>query len=155
MREVVARAGRGVHVLGICNGFQMLAETGLLPGALMQNSQLRFVCRTVPLRVERADTAYSAGYRPGQTIAIPVAHMDGCYYADRDTVAMLEDQGRIVFRYATPEDNPNGSVGDIAGLIDPAGTVLGLMPHPERAADPALGNTDGAPFFRGLAEVLG
>jgi phosphoribosylformylglycinamidine synthase len=81
--------------------------------------------------------------------------MDGCYYADRDTVAMLEDQGRIVFRYATPEDNPNGSVGDIAGLIDPAGTVLGLMPHPERAADPALGNTDGAPFFRGLAEVLG
>jgi phosphoribosylformylglycinamidine synthase len=160
MREVVARAGRGVHLLGICNGFQMLVETGLLPGALMRNRALRFVCRTVPLRVERADTAFTAGYAAGQTARIPVAHMDGCYYADADTVRALEDERRIVFRYAADgpegaEANPNGSVADIAGLVDRAGTVLGLMPHPERAADPALGNADGAPFFRGLAEALG
>ena len=166
MREVVARAHRGVHVLGICNGFQMLTETGLLPGALMRNRDLRFVCRTVTVRVERADTPFTAGYRAGQDARIPVAHMDGRYYADDNTLRTLEDKGQVAFRYAAgaapaPANddrgpaNPNGSVGDIAGLVNAAGNVLGLMPHPERAADPALGNTDGAPFFRGLAAALG
>ena len=166
MREVVARAERGVHVLGICNGFQMLTETGLLPGALMRNNALRFVCRTIDLLVERNDTPFSAGYDTGQVIRIPVAHMDGCYYADDNTVRTLEDKGQIVFRYAAGEGgesrgtrstgsaNPNGSVADIAGLANASGSVLGLMPHPERAADPALDNNDGAAFFNGLAAAL-
>jgi len=162
MREVVARAGRGVAVLGICNGFQMLAETGLLPGALMRNADLRFVCRPVGLRVEATDSPFTGGYRAGQVVRLPVAHMDGNYFADRDTLRALEDEGRVAFRYvadggggaATPAANPNGSADNIAGILNARRSVLGLMPHPERAADPALGGTDGVAFFRGLAEAL-
>jgi len=160
MREVVARARQGVAVLGICNGFQMLTETGLLPGALMRNAALKFVCRPVGLRVEATDSPFTGGYRAGQVVRLPVAHMDGNYYADRDTLAALEDEGRVAFRYAadegapTPAANPNGSADNIAGILNARRTVLGLMPHPERAADPALGGTDGVAFFRGLADAL-
>jgi phosphoribosylformylglycinamidine synthase len=164
MREVVARAGQGVAVLGICNGFQMLAETGLLPGALMRNADLKFVCRRVGLRVETADSPFTGGYRAGQVVHLPVAHMDGNYYADRDTLRALEEEGRVAFRYVADEDgdggaaspaaNPNGSADNIAGILNARRTVLGLMPHPERAADPALGGTDGVAFFTGLARAL-
>lgn len=170
MREVVKRAGQGVAVLGICNGFQMLTETGLLPGALMRNAGLRFVSRPIALRVETTASPLLAGCRAGAVVRYPVAHMDGSYFADPETVARLEGEGRVAFRYvahgeaaapgagppASPNGsaNPNGSVNDIAGLIDGKGTVLGLMPHPERAADPAHGLTDGRAFFRGLVEAL-
>lgn len=161
MREVVNRAGQGVAVLGICNGFQMLAETGLLPGALMCNAGLRFVSRPVALRVETTESPLLAGCTAGQVVRYPVAHMDGNYFADPETLARLEGEGRVAFRYVADEGdpaagpaNPNGSVNDIAGLIDERGTVLGLMPHPERAADPAHGLTDGRAFFTGLVEAL-
>ena len=160
MREVVARAVQGVAVLGICNGFQMLTETGLLPGALMQNAGLRFVSRTLTLRVEPTSSPLMRGYAPGQIVRFPVAHMDGNYVADEDTIARLEGEGRVAFRYvsdhgaADHDGNPNGSVNSIAGLLDTGGRVLGLMPHPERAADPALGLSDGCAFFTGLVEAL-
>ena len=161
LRAVKARAEAGVPLLGICNGFQILCETGLLPGALMRNRDLRFVCRTVTLRVEAAGTPYTTGYTPGQTIRIPVAHHDGNYFADSDTLAALEGEGRVAFRYiaangnAAVDANPNGSCADIAGILDPTGRILGLMPHPERAVDPAHGGVDGVAFFRGLADSLG
>ncbi|MEQ8965644.1 MAG: phosphoribosylformylglycinamidine synthase subunit PurQ [Azospirillaceae bacterium] len=151
LRDVAARAKAGVPVLGICNGFQILAETGLLPGALVRNADLRFVARTVTLTVERADTPYTAGYRAGEEIRIPVAHHDGNYTADADTLARLEGEGRVVLRYGEPV---NGSAADIAGLADPTGRIMGLMPHPERASDPALGPADGQRFFTGLAAAL-
>jgi phosphoribosylformylglycinamidine synthase I len=161
IREVVARARKGVPLLGICNGFQVLTETGLLPGALMRNADLKFVCKDVYLRVDSTESAFTSAYREGQTIRIPIAHHDGNYFADQATLSRLEDQGQIVFRYCDAEGrttaaaNPNGSLGNIAGVINETRTVLGLMPHPERLADSQLGGTDGQALFDGLAEALG
>jgi len=160
MRAVVERARAGVPVLGVCNGFQMLTETGLLPGALMRNASLRFICRDVRLRVENADTIFMRGYRAGQVLRFPIAHHDGNYFADADTLDRLEDQGRVVLRYcdargqATAEANPNGSQRNIAGIASADGRILGMMPHPERLADPVLGGADGFALFRGLFEAL-
>jgi phosphoribosylformylglycinamidine synthase len=151
MREVVERARKGVRVLGVCNGFQILTEARLLPGALMRNAGLRFVSRPVGLRVETTDSAFTTAYARGQEIQVPVAHHDGNYFADEDTLDRLEGEGRVAFRYT---DNPNGSARDIAGVLNEGRTVLGLMPHPERALEPLHGNTDGEPFFRGLVESL-
>jgi phosphoribosylformylglycinamidine synthase len=144
---IAAHAARGGFVLGICNGFQVLTEMGLLPGVLMHNAGLRFTCRVQALRVETTDSAFTAGYRPGQALHIPIAHHDGNYVADADTLARLRGEGRVAFTYI---DNPNGSMGDIAGVLSENRRVLGMMPHPERAADAALGGTDGAALFAGL-----
>ena len=160
MTEVAARAGRGVPLLGICNGFQMLTETGLLPGALMRNATLKFVCRDVHIRVETSQSLFTQGYGSGQPIRIPVAHHDGNYHADDDTLAAMEERGQIAFRYCDPdgtvsaEANPNGARDNIAGVFNEAKTVLGMMPHPERLADPMLGGTDGRALFDGLAGAL-
>ena len=160
MRDVVAKAKAGPPVLGICNGFQVLIEAGLLPGALMRNASLKFVCKDVLLRVERDDTAFTEHYEKGQVIRIPVAHHDGNYFADTETLDRLEEENRIAFRYCdkdgspAEEANPNGSQRNIAGIYNETGRVLGLMPHPERLADPALGGTDGVPMFRSLVEAL-
>ena len=151
MAAVARFAEAGGHVLGICNGFQVLCETGLLPGALMRNATLRFVCRPVRLRVESADSPFTAQWGAGAEPVIPVAHHDGNYRADADTLARLEGEGRIALRYL---DNPNGSLADIAGVLSENRRVLGLMPHPERAADARLGNTDGAALFHGLASAM-
>jgi phosphoribosylformylglycinamidine synthase len=160
MKEVAARAGRGVPLLGICNGFQMLTESGLLPGALLRNARLKFVCRDVLLRVETSQSLFTSRYEAGQVIRIPVAHHDGSYFADPETLARLEDRGQIAFRYCdaqgetSEEANPNGSLDNIAGVYNEAKTVLGLMPHPERLAEAALGGTDGRAMFDGLVEAL-
>ncbi len=151
MQAVRAAAGRGVKVLGVCNGFQVLTEAGLLPGVLMRNAGLKFVCRDVHLKVENVDTAFTCAYQPGQEIRIPVAHHDGNYFADETTLDRLEGEGRIVFRY---RDNPNGSQRGIAGIINDAGTVLGLMPHPERLCEPAQGGSDGRGLFESLLKSL-
>jgi phosphoribosylformylglycinamidine synthase len=160
MAEVARRAERGVPVLGICNGFQVLTEAGLLPGVLMRNASLRFVCRDVHLRVETGQSLFTSRYDSGAVVRFPVAHHDGQYYADDDTLDRLEDGGRIAFRYcdadgaASEAANPNGSVRAIAGIFNRAKTVLGLMPHPERAADPVHGGSDGRALFAGLAAAL-
>ena len=151
MREVATRAAAGVAVLGICNGFQILAEAGLVPGALISNAGLKFVCRPVALEVASTDSIFTAAYGRGQTVELPVAHHDGCFVCAPDDIKRLQDEDRIVFRYL---DNPNGSVGDIAGVLGPGRNVLGVRPHPERAADPRTGGTDGQPLFRGLIEAL-
>ena len=148
---IAAHAARGGYVLGICNGFQVLCEMGLLPGALMRNAGLRFVCRPVALRVETAESAFTAGYAAGQEVVLPVAHHDGNYRADPEALARLEGEGRVAFRY---RDNPNGSVADIAGIVSENRRVLGMMPHPERACEAAHGATDGAAMFRALAGAL-
>ena len=140
MPEVRRFAREGKPVLGICNGFQILTEAGLLPGALKQNDNLKFVCQTVPLTVVNNQTRFSQNYAANQHIHLPIAHADGNYYADEATIQRLEDQHQVVFRY---DDNPNGSVNDIAGIVNEQGNVLGMMPHPERAAEAILGNTDG------------
>lgn len=150
MAAVARHAARGGHVLGICNGFQVLTEAGLLPGALMRNAGLKFICRPVALTVGTADSAFTAGYAAGQTVTFPVAHHDGNYQADTATLDRLEGDGRVAFRYASPI---NGAARDIAGVLSENRRVLGLMPHPERAADPALGGADGAAMFRALAAV--
>ena len=160
MRETVTRAGGGVPVLGICNGFQILTEARLLPGALMRNRSLKYVCRDVNLRVETSQSLFTSRYEEGQAIRIPIAHHDGCYTIDEEGRRRLEDQSQIAFRYCaadgsvTPEANPNGSQSNIAGVFNETKTVLGLMPHPERLADPELGGDDGRPFFEGLVEAL-
>ena len=147
MDEVVRFARKGGKVLGICNGFQVLTEAGLLPGALLQNASRKYVCRHVRLRVENATTAFSRAMHQGQELRIPVGHGAGNYYLDAEGLNRLEGEGQVVFRYL---DNPNGSINDIAGVVNPAGNVLGLMPHPERAAEPVLGCSDGRWFFESL-----
>ena len=138
-------------MIGICNGFQVLTETGLLPGALLRNAGLKYICRTVALRVETSNSAFTGGYNAGQSISVPIAHHDGNYYADPETLSRLRDQDRIAFTY---EDNPNGSVADIAGVLSENRRVLGMMPHPERAAEAAHGGTDGEAVFRALNGAL-
>jgi phosphoribosylformylglycinamidine synthase len=149
MRAVAEKAEKGVLVMGVCNGFQILLEAGLLPGALMRNASLRFVCREVKLQVANANTAFTRRYAPGQMIRCPVAHHDGNYFADAETLARLEGEGRIAFRYAEGT-NPNGSINDIAGIIGERGNVLGLMPHPENLIEAAHGGTDGRALFEGI-----
>ena len=151
MRAVSEAAGRGVPVLGVCNGFQVLTEAGLLPGALMRNAGLSFVSRPVALTVENAQSLFTARYKQGEQISIPVAHHDGNYQADGETLDRLEGEGRIAFRYA---ESVNGSARQIAGIINDAGNVMGMMPHPERALEPAHGNMDGRRLFEGLLEVV-
>ena len=142
---------RGGYALGICNGFQVLTETRLLPGALMRNAGLTFVCKTAPLRVETSDSVFTRGYNAGEVVGIPIAHHDGNYTADADVLAQLKDEDRIAFTYT---DNPNGSAGNIAGILSANRRVLGMMPHPERAAEIGHGGTDGARLFAHLAEAL-
>lgn len=160
MREVVRRAGNGLAVLGICNGFQVLTEAGLLPGALMRNRGLKFINRAVHTRVETSQSIFTSRYAAGQVIEVPIAHADGCYYADAEKLARIEGEGQVAFRYTTPEGeasnaaNPNGSLGNIAGVFNTAKNVLGYMPHPERVCDPLLGGTDGRAMFEALTEAL-
>ena len=160
MQEVIAFAKRGGPVLGICNGFQIACEAGLLPGALLRNASLRFVSAPVHLRVDSIATRFTSEYHIGQVISIPVAHGDGRYTADADTLARLEGEGRVVFRYvsaegeATASANPNGSLRNIAGIVSAEGNVLGMMPHPERALDVTLGSTDGVPLFASILESM-
>jgi phosphoribosylformylglycinamidine synthase subunit PurQ / glutaminase len=154
MRTVKERAEKGVSVLGICNGFQILTETHLLPGALMRNAGLKFVCRPVGLAVCEAQSRFTRRYSSGQTVVFPVAHGEGNYTADDDTLKALEAEGRIAFRYAEG-DNPNGSAHDIAGILNEKRNVLGLMPHPERVCDALIGGTDGRAMFESLIEAIG
>lgn len=157
MDAVRAFAGRGGLVLGVCNGFQILCEAGLLPGALARNAGLKFICRDVYLRVERSDTPFTQGYDAGQAIRVPVAHGEGNYVADAETIARLEGEGRVLFRYAGPDGslapkwNVNGATDAIAGILSERGNVLGMMPHPENHVEPELGPTDGRGLFAGLA----
>ena len=158
MSEVVAHAKRGGPVLGICNGFQIACEAGLLPGALLRNASLRFVSDAIHVRVESIATQFSSKYHLGQVLQIPIAHGDGRYTADADTLERLEGEGHVVFRYVTRDGhvtvaaNPNGSERNIAGIINAAGNVLGMMPHPERALDARLGSTDGTALFQSVLE---
>ena len=153
MRDVKQKAENGTAVLGICNGFQVLTETGLLPGALMRNADLKFVCRPVGLQVEETQSAFTRSYSQGERVVFPVAHGDGNYFADDATLDRLEGEGRVAFRYARG-DNPNGSARDIAGILSEKRNVLGLMPHPERVCDSLLGGTDGIALFQSLIETL-
>jgi phosphoribosylformylglycinamidine synthase subunit PurQ / glutaminase len=151
VRAVVEAANKGVPVLGVCNGFQVLTEAGLLPGALMRNAELNFICRTVSLKVETSQSLFTAGYEQGQTIRLPIAHHDGNYFADAATLDRLEGEGRVAFRYA---EACNGSQRDIAGVLNEAGNVLGMMPHPERAIEPELGGTDGRALLESAVRAL-
>ncbi|WP_299145565.1 phosphoribosylformylglycinamidine synthase subunit PurQ [uncultured Tateyamaria sp.] len=150
-RAVKAHADKGGYVLGICNGFQVLTETGILPGALLRNAGLKYICKTVGLKIETSQSAYTEGYNAGDVIDIPIAHHDGNYFADDATLAALTDEDRIAFSYT---DNPNGSQRDIAGILSSNRRVLGMMPHPERAADSGHGGTDGQALFRAVAGQL-
>lgn len=150
MQQVVAHAQQGKFVLGICNGFQILTEAGLLPGALVRNRDLHFICDRVELKVERTDLPWTQAYSVGQVVTIPLAHGEGRFYADKETLEQIEANNQVLFRYAS--DNPNGSVNNIAGICNRQGNVLGMMPHPERASDPILGGTDGLKLFQGLLE---
>lgn len=160
MGAVATFAQAGGPVIGSCNGFQVLCESGLLPGALMRNASLEFRCQPQRLRVERAAPPFTDALREGETLSVPISHGDGAYYADADTLARMEANGQIAFRYcgedggATPEANPNGSLSNIAGVVNEAGNVLGLMPHPERAVEAALGRTDGLRLLRSLDAAL-
>ena len=158
--DLKKRAAEGVFVLGICNGFQILTECGLLPGALIRNRNLKYVCRDVTLSVEQTDSVFTGKYKQGEVIRIPVAHHDGNYIADENTLQQLQDDGRVAFRYcndtgdASDDANPNGSARNIAGVFNAERTVLGMMPHPERLADTRLGGCDGVPMFESLLERL-
>lgn len=160
MAALADRAGSGVSVLGVCNGFQILTEAGLLPGALMRNAGLKFVCRDVHLRVENAGTRFTSHYANSQVIRVPVAHGDGNYFTSSDTLKRLEDDGRVVFRYCSEDGalsdaaNPNGSLNHIAGIINENGNVLGMMPHPENLIDPLLGGVDGLALFESVLEQV-
>lgn len=160
MREVIAFANAGGPVAGVCNGFQILCEAGLLPGALMRNRSLKFRSRPVYLLVEKSQPPFTSEYAVGQVLQVPIAHGEGCYTADPEILDDLEATGRVVFRYCdavgsvTPEANPNGSARGIAGIVSPAGNVLGMMPHPERVVDPVLGSTDGLGLFQSVADFL-
>ena len=153
MKEVVLKAQKGAAVLGICNGFQVLTECGLLPGVLMRNAALNFVCRNTRLIVDNNTTPFTGLYQQGEEVIIPVAHNEGNYFADDETLNELSSEGRIVLSYA-PDDNPNGACRNIAGICDLSGRVLGMMPHPERRAEAALGGEDGKRMFTGLVEAL-
>ncbi|MCU0551849.1 MAG: phosphoribosylformylglycinamidine synthase subunit PurQ [Leptolyngbya sp. Prado105] len=160
MRATIDHAKSGKLVLGICNGFQVLTEAGLLPGALVRNRDLHFICDRVSLKVDRSDLPWTQGYKTGQVIELPIAHGEGSYYADADTLKELEDNGQVLFRYSdatgnlTPKGNPNGSLNHIAGICNRQGNVLGMMPHPERASDPALGKVDGLALFEGICKAV-
>jgi phosphoribosylformylglycinamidine synthase len=160
MRAVAERAKQGQPVLGVCNGFQILTEAGLLPGALMRNATLKFACKDVHVRVENSQTLFTGGYEAGRPLRFPIAHADGNYFADDATLDRLEARGQIAFRYCsaegdvTADGNPNGSARSIAGVFNETKTVLGLMPHPENAVDPLLGSVDGQGLFKGLIEAL-
>ncbi|WP_295809926.1 phosphoribosylformylglycinamidine synthase subunit PurQ [uncultured Nitratireductor sp.] len=149
MQAVAEKARQGVLIMGVCNGFQVLVEMGLLPGALMRNASLKFVCREVKLEVTNANTAFTRGYQPGQIIRCPVAHHDGNYFADAETLKRIEGEGQVAFRYAEGT-NPNGSVNDIAGIVSDSGNVLGMMPHPENLIEAAHGGDDGRALFAGI-----
>jgi phosphoribosylformylglycinamidine synthase len=151
MQAVIKAAERGVPVLGVCNGFQILTEAGLLPGALMRNAGIRFVCRMVGLTVENNRSVFTSGYAAGEQVRIPVAHHDGNYFADTDTLDRLEGEGRVALRYA---ENVNGSARNIAGVLDAAGNVLGMMPHPERMIEAVHGGSDGRRLFEGLVRQI-
>ncbi|GEO83194.1 MULTISPECIES: phosphoribosylformylglycinamidine synthase subunit PurQ [Alphaproteobacteria] len=153
MQAVKAAAERGVKVLGVCNGFQILLEAGLLPGALMRNASLKFVCKEIKLEVVNADTAFTRAYAKGQIIRCPVAHHDGNYFADQETLKAIEGNGQVVFRYADGT-NPNGSINDIAGVINAKGNVLGMMPHPENLIEAAHGGNDGRGIFASALDVI-
>ncbi|MCH2075394.1 MAG: phosphoribosylformylglycinamidine synthase subunit PurQ [Rhodobacteraceae bacterium] len=150
-RELKAHVERGGYALGVCNGFQVLTETGILPGALVQNASTKFICKTATLRVETSSSAFTARYNAGAEIDVPIAHHEGNYRVDEGGLARLQDEDRIAFRYT---DTPNGALDDVAGILSDNRRVLGMMPHPERAADVALGLTDGTPLFASLAEAL-
>ena len=158
MKAVTRFAAGGGLVLGICNGFQILLEAGLLPGAMLRNQNLKFICRPVHLRAENTSLPFTNALQPGQVLTVPVAHAEGNYFADERTLDDLEKSGRVVFRYCAPDGtvtaaaNPNGSVRNIAGIVNEGGNVLGMMPHPERAADARLGSTDGLHLFRSMVE---
>jgi phosphoribosylformylglycinamidine synthase I len=160
MKSLQEHVSKGKYVLGICNGFQILTESGLLQGALVRNRDLHFICDRVPLRVERNDLPFTKKYQHQQVISLPIAHGEGCYFADADTLKELEDNHQVVLRYSdaigniTNDANPNGSVSNIAGICNKQGNVLGMMPHPERAAEGILGGTDGKALFEGLLEGL-
>jgi phosphoribosylformylglycinamidine synthase len=160
MDAVRTFAGTGGLVLGVCNGFQILCESGLLPGVLMRNAQLKFICKNVYLKVERSVTPFTRGYNAGQVLKVPVAHGEGNFVADADTLARIEGEGRVMFRYCAPDGtlspgwNVNGSTNAIAGIISEAGNVLGMMPHPENHVEATMGSTDGRGLFAGLVEHL-
>jgi len=149
MKEVVKAAEAGKPVLGVCNGFQILLESGLLPGAMLRNKELKFICQPVELVVENNETMFSSAYEKGEKITIPIAHGEGNYYCDEETFARLKENNQIVFTYS---DNPNGSLADIAGIVNEKGNVLGMMPHPERAVDQLLGSADGLKLFQSIVK---
>lgn len=156
MRDVIAKAKAGTPVLGVCNGFQILCESGLLPGVLMRNRSLKFICRDVDLRIDSTSSFFTRGYRKGEVVRFPIAHAEGNYFTDGDTLNRLEGEGRVVLRYcdrsgnATDAANPNGALNNIAGICDETGRIVGMMPHPERLYEPALGGTDGRRVFEGV-----
>ena len=150
-KSIISHGERGGYILGVCNGFQILTETGLLPGALLRNNGLKYICTTIDLKVETSDSIFTNRYNRSNVIKLPIAHHDGNYNANMKDIDRMKDQGLIAFRYC---ENPNGSIDDIAGILSPNKRVLGMMPHPERAAEQAHGNVDGVRFFKGLADIV-